>query len=216
MENESLLDMIDKKFVNPLKELKSQVKNNSTYIIQFFSNEVVNADNKEKMLLNFRRGIEMLIKVPLIVTTISKSTNKIIVVRSDNLSQLLDDRYYTEFQLSSFLDIFKIETNNFKKMNMDNKEPHIGLIINYILIHYNTTFRKFMNRNTQYYYMYKFFFDKGTDIKYILEELNSYHYNIETKEVYENLKIENIKNDTYIIYEEIILLLKKLPNKISI
>lgn len=216
MENESLLDMIDKKFVNPLKELKSQVKNNSTYIIQFFSNEVVNADNKEKMLLNFRRGIEMLIKVPLIVTTISKSTNKIIVVRSDNLSQLLDDRYYTEFQLSSFLDIFKIETNNFKKMNMDNKEPHIGLIINYILIHYNTTFRKFMNRNTQYYYMYKFFFDKGTDIKYILEELNSYHYNIETKEVYENLKIENIKNDTYIIYEEIILLLKKLPDKISI
>ena len=155
----SLLDIVKEDIEAPIQNLQNDIYNNVEKIASFFNNEILSSNNKERILLNFRRGMEMLIKMPLLITTQSLSTNKIIVVRNDNLLQLIDDRY-SKMQLSSFLDIFKIETNDYKALNIMG-EPHIKLVINYILSHYNTTFRKFMNRNEEYYYIYKFFFEDG-------------------------------------------------------
>lgn len=206
----SLLNIVKDNIEVPIQSLQSEANSNIEEIINFFNKEVISSNNKERMLLNFRRGIEMLIKMPLLITTQSLSSNKIIAVRKDNLLQLIDDRYYSKMQLSSFLNLFKIETNQYKALNITG-EPHIKLIINYILLHYNTTFRKFMNRNEEYYYLYKFFFDNGELIKDILRYLNAYHYSVEDNDIY-NVGIEEIQEGIQTIYNNI----KNLFNFFSI
>ena len=104
----SLLDIVKEDIEAPIQNLQNDIYNNVEKIASFFNNEILSSNNKERILLNFRRGMEMLIKMPLLITTQSLSTNKIIVVRNDNLLQLIDNRYYSKIQLSSFLDIFKI------------------------------------------------------------------------------------------------------------
>lgn len=209
MEDE-LTNTINQKFIVPLNKINNDILSNKVKIFSCLEVDVLGADNKEKLLLNFRRCLEMVIQMPLFITTTSLTTNKIIVVRKDNLSQLLDDRYYSNFQLSSFLDIFKIETNDYKSLNLiGGNIPHIKLVINYIIGHYNTTFRKFMNRNIQYYYMYKFFFDNGEKIKGILDLLNSYHYSLENEHIYQTLNFEAIYDDILNMREKIVELLDK-------
>lgn len=212
-EKKNLMNIIEENFVDKLKDLNIEILRSEDEISTFFLNEVLSTDNKEKMLLNFRRGMEMIIKKPLLVTIKSLSTNKIIAVRNDNLLQLLDRRYYSELQLSSFLDIFKIETNDFKSLNILGNEPHLKLIINYILSHYNTTFRKFMNRNEEYFYIYKYFFDNGERIKKVLEYLNSYHYSKDTEIIYYNLNIEEINEEVKEIYDNWLPVSLELSNK---
>ena len=215
---ENLQVLINKKFINPVKDLNLQVLKTEDEITTFILNEVLDKKiNNERMLLNFRRVLERIINVPLFVTTISKSTNKIIAVRNDNFLQLLDDRYYTSLQLSSFLDIFKIETNNYNNLIMVGEKPHIKLVINYIMSHYNTTFRKFMNRNKEYYYMYKFFFDNAENIKEILDILNSYHYS-EDKEsnlIYNNTNFDIVRIKITTIYNSLLEVFDKIWKKVS-
>ena len=197
----SLLDIVKEDIEAPIHNLQNDIYNNVEKIASFFNNEILSSNNKERILLNFRRGMEMLIKMPLLITTKSLSTNKIIVVRNDNLLQLIDDRYYSKMQLSSFLDIFKIETNDYKALNIMG-EPHIKLVINYILSHYNTTFRKFMNRNEEYYYIYKFFFENGELIKEILGDLNAYHDSLEDEPLY-NVEINEVLDKIQVIYNNV-------------
>lgn len=217
--NENLQNLINQNLVKPIRELNNQLLNNQKEVLDFFANNVINTNNKEKMLLNFRRGLEMMIKKQLFVTVTSNSTNKIVAVRKDNFLQLLDDRYYSELQLSTFLDIFKVETNNFKNLTNNGQlnEPHIKLVVNYILAHYNTTFRKFLNRNIEYYYMYKFFFINGEEIKQILSFLNSYHYEEgeENLTLY-NTELKDIKDYIIDIYNKIDILFKQIGEKVSI
>lgn len=217
MEKDSnLKDLVDKEFNNLIRDLRLGSFKSGDEITTFILDKVLNTNNKEEMLLQFRRSLEMLIKKPLIIAVTSKSTNKIIAVRDDNFLQLLDDRYYSKIHLSSFIDLFKVETNDFKSLNIIG-EPHIKLVINYILSHYNTTFRKFMNRNSEYYYIYKFFFDYGEDIKYLLNILNSYHYSedLESNILY-NIEFDEVKQKATYIYERICELLEKIHKKISI
>jgi hypothetical protein len=214
-EDSNLKDLIDKEMNNLIIDLRIDSYRSGDEITTFFLNKVLSSNSKEEMLLQFRRGIEMLVKKPLIMTVTSKSTDKIIAVRNDNFLQLLDDRYYSKVQLSSFMDLFKVETNSFKSLNIIG-EPHIKLIINYILLHYNTTFRKFMNRNWEYYYIYKFFFDNGEEIKYLLSVLNSYHYSEdENDEVLYNVGIDEVKHSVSLIYEKICELLQNVHKRIS-
>ena len=210
------MDIINEEIVEKMCELDKEINKNEDMISTFFLNNVFDDEsNKERMLLNFRRGIEMLMKTPLLVTTTSLSTNKIIAVRNDNLLQLLDDRYYSPLQLSSFLDIFKMETNNYKRLNMPvTNEPHIKLVINYIQNHYNTTFRKFMNRNTEYFFLYKYFFENGEKIKKVLGYLNSYHYSLETEDIYDNLEASIIKEEIFELYNDLLVIFRSLWNKI--
>lgn len=211
---ESLNKIIDNKFLIPMKDLKINILSNEEKIKNFFKSEILKDKNKERVLLNFRRMLEMVVNTPLFVTVVSKSSYYIIAVRGDNFLQLIDDRYYSPLQLSTFMDIFKMETNDFQKIGCIGV-PHIKLIINYIQTHYNTTFRKFMNRNSEYYYMYKFFFDNGEKIKKVLNFLNAYHYNIEDNDLYE-AKLENFQNDIIEIYQSLEEVFKKFEKKITI
>ena len=201
---DEIIYFFNEKISNNLELLKEDVEKNKDEIDRFFLDEVLESKNKEEMLLLFRRGIEMIVKKPFILTTKSLTTGNLIAVRKDNMLQLLDDRYYESFKLSSFVDLFLLETKN-----LVNGEPHIKLLINYIEGHYNTTFRKFMNRNTEYYNIYKFFFNYGEDIKYVLNVLNSYHYTNEIEELYYTDE-NDIKSKVSSIYNVIKELLKKL------
>lgn len=214
-EKKNLIDVVNEEIVDRMCGLNVEIFRSEDKVTTFFLNNVFDDENKEKMLLNFRRGMEMLVRVPLFVTTTSLSTNKIIAVRNDNLLQLLDNRYYSPLQLSSFLDIFKIETNDYKSLNISvANEPHIKLIINYILNHYNTTFRKFMNRNAEYFFLYKYFFDNGEKIKNVLDYLNSYHYSVETEYVYENLKTSVIKEEIFELYNDLLVVFQNISKKV--
>lgn len=201
---DEIIFFLNDKVNNNLILLKEEVENNKDEINRFFVDEVLNSKNKEEMLLLFRRGIEMIVKKSFILTTKSLTTGNLIAVRKDNILQLLDDRYYESFKLSSFIDLFLLESKN-----LVNGEPHIKLLINYIEGHYNTTFRKFMNRNTEYYNIYKFFFSYGEDIKYVLNVLNSYHYTNEVETLYYTDE-NDIKSKVSSIYNVIKELLEKL------
>lgn len=205
---ENIKNVIKNKLLAPLNILNNEIIKNEQEILNFYNNNIKEDNCKERVLLNFRRLLEMVVSIPLFFTVTSKTTNNIIVVREDNFLQLIDERYYYPLQLSSFLDIFKIETNNFNSLNCYG-EPHIKLIVNYITSHYNTTFRKFMNRNKEYYYMYKFFFDNGEQIRKILDILNAYHYNIEGNNLF-FVRIEEFSSDISTVFENLSVLFEKL------
>lgn len=169
--------LINDRYVKPVKELNDLVIYNKKEIEQQMK-KTYDVESKEHMLLHFRRAIEMLIKSDLLLTVTALSNNELVAVRKENFLQLVDDRYYSTLQLSSFMDIFKIETKDFKCIsNTMVGEPHIGLVINYILEHFTNTFTRFMNRNAEYYHIYEFFYKYGVEIKKVLSYLNAYHYN---------------------------------------
>ena len=119
------------------------------------------------------------------------------------------------------MDIFKIETKDFKCIsNAIINEPHIGLVINYILEHFTNTFTRFLNRNLEYYYIYEFFYKNGKEINYTISEdaikevlayLNSYHYlKDESWITLYNTELEDIKKKIFPIYNEVKNLLEKI------
>lgn len=154
----------------------------------------------------------MLVRSDLLLSVTTLSNDKIVAIRKENFLQFVDDRYYTPLHLSCFMDIFKIETKDFKCIsNNIISEPHIGVVINYILEHYTNTFTRFLNRNLEYYYIYEFFYKNGQAIKDILAYLNSYHYLKEENWInLYNTPIKEIKDKIYPLIEEIRNLLIKI------
>ena len=204
-------EIIEQRYIVPMKEIAIKVEDNKSNIIEEFQKSYA-SNTKEEMLLKFRRATEMLIKTDLLLTVTALSGNKLIAIRKENFLQFVDDRYYTPVQLSCFMDIFKLETKDFRAINSTIiNEPHIGLVISYILEHYTNTFTRFSNRNMEYYYIYEFFYKNGQEIKEILAYLNSYHFSREQSwaDLY-NTNIEEIKIKVQHILEEAKILLEKI------
>lgn len=204
-------ELINERYIEPIKELSLVVENNKKNIENEFLKSY-SSNTKEEMLLSFRRAIEMLIKSDLLLSVTTLSNERIIAIRKENFLQFVDDRYYTPLHLSCFIDIFRIETKDFKCIsNNIVNEPHIGLIINYILEHFTNTFTRFVNRNLEYFYIYEFFYKNGQSIKDILSYLNAYHYlNEENWINLYNTPIEEIRSKISLLYDEIKILLKKI------
>lgn len=202
--------LINDRYVKPVKELNDLVICNKKEIEQQMM-KTYNVESKEYMLLHFRRAVEMLIKSDLLLTVTALSNDEIVAVRKENFLQLVDDRYYSTLQLSSFMDIFKIETKDFKCISSTMVgEPHIGLVINYILEHFTNTFTRFMNRNAEYYHIYEFFYKYGVEIKKVLSYLNAYHYNKDEEwEGLYNVNSATVQCSIDGIFEEIQYLLDK-------
>lgn len=203
--------LMEERYIKPMKELSKSVEDTKKEIKEEIRN-VKNSKNKEYKLLHFRRVMEMLIQSNMILTVTTLSSNAVIAIRKDNFLQYIDDRYYTPFHLGCFMDIFKVETKNFKSISNNlTTEPHIGLVINYIIEHFTNTFTRFINRNSEYYYIYEFFYRNGIKIKKVLSYLNSYHY-IKSEEwinLY-NVDIETIKDEINEIFEDLEGLLEKI------
>lgn len=206
-------ELIDNRYIQPIKDISFKIKENKQDIDAEFQKSC-SSNIKEEMLLHFRRAVEMLIKSDLLLSVTTLSSNNIIAVRKENFLQLLDDRYYSKLQVTCFMDTFRIETNEYKSLFPNGaivNEPHIGLVISYILNHYTNTFTRFTNRNLEYYYIYEFFYKNGQEIKEVLTYLNSYHYSKEDDWiVLYNTDIEEIRTKIISIYNEV----KKILSKI--
>ena len=168
--------------------------------------DILDINNKGELLLEFRRYIEMLLRVDAILCVKNIYDNKISAINQENLLFHLDKRYYTDFQLCSFMDIFKIETNNYKKIFWGDSEilPHLGAILKYVESHYNTTYRFFRNRNSEYHYIYTILYRKNFEISNLINILNAYHYeeNEESLRLY-NLEIKEVKSKVKDVVSEI-------------
>lgn len=210
---DDIKELINERYIQPIKNISFIIEKNKKDIDYEFKKSY-NSKTKEEMLLYFRRAIEMLVRSDLLLSVTALSSNNIIAIRKENFLQLVDDRYYSELQTSCFMDLFKIETNDYKALSQNGtiiSDPHIGLVINYILNHFTNTFTRFMNRNFEYYYIYEFFYKNGQNIKEILAYLNSYHYSKEKDWItLYNTKIEDIKVKISFIYNEIKKLLLKI------
>lgn len=204
-------ELLKDRYLEPIKQISKEVEENKRLILNEFLKSY-NSKTKEEMLLHFRRAIEMLVRSDLLLSVTTLSNDKIVAIRKENFLQFVDDRYYTPLHLSCFMDIFKIETKDFKCIsNNIISEPHIGVVINYILEHYTNTFTRFLNRNLEYYYIYEFFYKNGQAIKDILAYLNSYHYLKEEDWInLYNTPIKEIKDKIYPLIEEIKNLLIKI------
>lgn len=204
-------ELLKDRYLEPIKQISKEVEENKRLILNEFLKSY-NSKTKEEMLLHFRRAIEMLVRSGLLLSVTTLSNDKIVAIRKENFLQFVDDRYYTPLHLSCFMDIFKIETKDFKCIsNNIISEPHIGVVINYILEHYTNTFTRFLNRNLEYYYIYEFFYKNGQAIKDILAYLNSYHYLKEENWInLYNTPIKEIKDKIYPLIEEIKNLLIKI------
>ena len=204
-------ELLKDRYLEPIKQILKEVEENKRLILNEFLKSY-NSKTKEEMLLHFRRAIEMLVRSDLLLSVTTLSNDKIVAIRKENFLQFVDDRYYTPLHLSCFMDIFKIETKDFKCIsNNIISEPHIGVVINYILEHYTNTFTRFLNRNLEYYYIYEFFYKNGQAIKDILAYLNSYHYLKEENWInLYNTPIKEIKDKISPLIEEIKNLLIKI------
>ena len=204
-------ELLKDRYLEPIKQISKEVEENKRLISNEFLKSY-NSKTKEEMLLHFRRAIEMLVRSDLLLSVTTLSNDKIVAIRKENFLQFVDDRYYNPLHLSCFMDIFKIETKDFKCIsNNIINEPHIGVVINYILEHYTNTFTRFLNRNLEYYYIYEFFYKNGQAIKDILAYLNSYHYLKEENWInLYNTPIKEIKDKIYPLIEEIKNLLIKI------
>lgn len=204
--------LIEKRYIQPIQDISIKVEANKGNINEEFSKSY-NAKTKEEMLLHFRRAIEMLTKSKLLLTVTALTSNNMVAIRKENFLQFVDDRYYTPLQLNCFMDIFKIETKNFKTMSNNSliSEPHIGLVINYILEHFTNTFTRFSNRNMEYFYIYEFFYKNGQEVKEILSYLNAYHFSTEEDwlTLY-NTDVKLIRKKIGTIYNEVKILLGKI------
>ena len=168
--------------------------------------------NKASLLLGFRRFIEMLLRVDTILAVENIYDKKNFAISSENIIFYLDRRYYSDFKVISFMDIFKIETSNYKRLYWynENLPPHLGLILKYVESHYNTTYRFFTNRNLEYHCIYTILYQLNSEIKEIINILNSYHYLTDE----ESLKLYNISFEE--VYKKIDFVLEKIEKFLSL
>lgn len=218
-----IIQKILEKVNNEIKIDKNQIlqgiQRNQSKIIMNFDNVftkgkyILSLENKGEILLEFRRYIEMLLRVDTILCVRNVYDNKISAISSENMIFYLDRKYYTDFEICSFMDIFKIETNNFKKLNWGESEilPHLGAILRYIQEHYNTTYRFFNNRNLEYHYIYTTLYNNNEKIKEVISILNSYHYemNENSLRLY-NMEAEEVKTKI----KEIVLEIEKIKKNL--
>lgn len=176
--------------------------------------EILKIKNKGELLLEFRRYIEMLLRVGTILCVENKYDGKISAINQENIIFYLDERYYTDFQVCSFMDIFKIETKDYKRIywGESNILPHLGAILDYVEKHYNSTYRFFTNRNLEYHYIYTVLYNKNYEIRELINILNSYHYETSEKnmELY-NMKLKEIVGKV----KNIVLEIKKIEKKLT-
>ena len=168
--------------------------------------KIKNIKNKEQLLLEFRRFIEMLLRTNIILCTRNVYDSKITVISPENYIFYIDRKYYEPFQMTSFMEIFRIETSDFKQLFWNSGEtlPHLGLILNYVLSRYNTTYRFFKNRNAEYHKIYTILYKYNKEIRELVEILNSYHYMIDQRnvELY-NMSYREIKKKAIPLLENI-------------
>lgn len=168
--------------------------------------DILNIENKGELLLEFRRYIEMLLREGTILCVRNLYDEKISAITQENIIFHLDSKYYSDFEICSFMDIFKIETNNYKKIYWGENDilPHLGAILNYVENHYNSTYRFFNNRNLEYHYIYTILYKKNFEIRELIGMLNSYHYETDEKSLkLYNVKIEDIIEKVQDIVSEI-------------
>lgn len=191
--------------------IKAIQKNQGRIMINFDNifrkgKDILGIENKGELLLEFRRYIEMLLRVDTILCVKNVYDNKISAINQENLLFHLDKKYYSDFQLCSFMDIFKIETNNYKKIFWGDSDipPHLGAILKYVENHYNTTYRFFRNRNSEYHYIYTILYRKNFEIRNLIDILNAYHYeeNEESLRLY-NFGINEVKEKVENVVSEI-------------
>ena len=106
-------ELLKDRYLEPIKQISKEVEENKRLILNEFLKSY-NSKTKEEMLLHFRRAIEMLVRSDLLLSVTTLSNDKIVAIRKENFLQFVDDRYYTPLHLSCFMDIFKIETKDFK------------------------------------------------------------------------------------------------------
>ncbi len=169
-------------------------------------NVILKSKSKEKMLLEFRRYIEMLLNVEFILAVENVYDKKITVITPENVIFYLDRKYYSEIKLVTFMDIFRIETNDFKRIYWSNNDipPHLGLILSYVENNYNGSYRFFKNRNVEYHVIYTILYQLNKNIRELVGILNSYHYSLDSKnlEMYEcDFKV--VKGKVKDIFKEI-------------
>ncbi len=190
--------------IDRLDECQVKINNNFDRILTT-GQDLLKIKNKEKLLLEFRRFIEMLVRTELILCVENIYDKKITVISPENILFYLDKKYYSSFKILTFTDIFKIETNGYNKIHWlsDEFPPHIGLILSYIEKNYNSTYRFFKNRNMEYHCIYTMLYQLNQDIKELITILNSYHYltDEESLKMYEMDFSEIRKKVKYVIFE---------------
>ena len=197
---------------NEQTQILSDLQNLENSIFENFKNLLRNLNafdttqSKGEILLEFRRLIEQFLRTELIVATENVYDKKLTVISNENIVFHLDKKYYSKFKLVSFMDIFKIETNDFKKILWNNQTlpPHLGLVLNYINRNYNSTYRFFTNRNMEYHCIYTFLYNMYDNIKELLNILNAYHYlpDEESLQLY-NVSFEETKEKVKVVLQEL-------------
>lgn len=198
-----VIEAIDKQQEKSKKNFKKLIENGEN---------LKKETNRASLLLGFRRFIEMLLRVDTILAVENIYDKKNFAISSENIIFYLDRRYYSDFKVISFMDIFKIETSNYKRLYWynENLPPHLGLILKYVESHYNTTYRFFTNRNLEYHCIYTILYQLNSEIKEIINILNSYHYLTDE----ESLKLYNISFEE--VYKKIDFVLEKIEKFLSL
>lgn len=176
-----------------INELESRQKliYSQFQLILLQGRQLLNIDNKGTLLLEFRRFMEQLLRTDIVLCVENKYDKKITAINMENILFHLDRKYYSNFKVVSFMEIFKIETNDYAKIfwkQNTNIPPHLGVILNYVERNYNTSYRFFANRNMEYHCIYTILYQLNAEIKELLNMLNSYHYMTDT----ENLRLYNV------------------------
>lgn len=202
--------------INEEKLRKSLKKRENDIILNFRKvfkkgEDILKIKNKGEILLEFRRYIEMILRENTILCVRNVYDDKISAINQENIIFYLDRKYYSDFEVCSFMDIFKIETKNYKKIYWGESDipPHLGAILDYVENHYNSTYRFFNNRNLEYHYIYTILYKKNFEIRELISILNSYHYETDERslQLYD-MKLEDIIGKI----QDVVLEIKKIEN----
>lgn len=208
-ENNIILEeSFKEKVISNLKKQQMQIQINIQEIVKKLRS-LQEIDNKGTLLLEFRRVLERYLRTPLILVARNIYDDKIVAIDNENVIFYLDERYYHLFELVSFMDIFKIETNDYKKIFWSNNseiQPHLGQILTYIKDNYNSTYRFFRNRNVEYHYIYSMFYYLNDEFREMIGYLNAYHFRIDE----DNLELYNVSIDR--IKEKLAYIIKAIQN----
>lgn len=125
LEKVKLEDLDRDKVIGSLSVQQNIIKENFNEIMKNGS-ELLKIKDKGTLLLEFRRYIERLLRTDLILVVENVYDKKLTAIKPENVIFHLDRRYYSDFKLCPFVDIFKIETNDYKRINwVSNLPPHV-------------------------------------------------------------------------------------------